>query len=123
MRLLLDTHVVIWWMDGSLAAVVSDRFRAPTSDVVVSAVSAHEIAYKVRLGRLRVPGTAAEAAELSGFSTLSISLAHADAAGRLPLHHRDPFDRLLIAQAQLEGLTIVTRDRAFAAYDVDVLPC
>jgi PIN domain nuclease of toxin-antitoxin system len=92
------------------------------NEVVVSAASVWEAAIKLSQGKLSLPGDLAWGLARSGFLTLPISVAHALAAGALPRHHGDPFDRMLIAQAQVEGLTIVTRDRRFAAYDVAVLP-
>ncbi|MFO8076747.1 MAG: type II toxin-antitoxin system VapC family toxin [Egibacteraceae bacterium] len=123
MRLLLDTHVLLWALadDPSLstaarAAIVDGRNR-----VVASAVSAWEITIKRSLGKLRTPADLAEAVAAHRFTPLAVSLEHALAVGALPDLHRDPFDRLLVAQAGVEGLTIVTRDRAIARYDVDVL--
>lgn len=123
MRLLLDTHVLLWALadDPSLstaarAAIVDGRNR-----VVASAVSAWEITIKRSLGKLRAPADLAEAVAAHRFTPLAVSLEHALAVGALPDLHRDPFDRLLVAQAGVEGLTIVTRDRAIARYDVDVL--
>ena len=92
------------------------------TDVFVSVVSAWEAAIKRKAGKLRTPDDLAAQLESKRFVPLEITLDHALAAGDLPLHHGDPFDRMLIAQAQLEGLTIVTRDRRFAAYDVALLP-
>ena len=93
------------------------------NDVLVSAVSVWEAAIKRNLGRLEVmPDDLHAELRLAAFVPLSITIEHGLAAGALPLHHGDPFDRMLIAQAQLEGLTIVTRDRRFAAYDVALLP-
>lgn len=95
----------------------------PDNEVVVSAVSVWEAAIKSALGRLSVsPGDLRAELEIVGFDSLPITDEHGFAAGALPLHHKDPFDRMLIAQAQLESLTIVTRDRRFAAYDVALLP-
>jgi PIN domain nuclease of toxin-antitoxin system len=92
------------------------------TDVFVSVVSAWEAAIKRKAGRLKMPGDLVEQLDSKRFAPLEVSLGHALAAGDLPLHHGDPFDRMLIAQAQLESLTIVTRDRRFAAYDVALLP-
>jgi PIN domain nuclease of toxin-antitoxin system len=94
----------------------------PTNDVVISAVSSWEASIKVSSGKLTLPISIDDALARSRFDQLEIRHEHGIAAGGLPLHHRDPFDRMLIAQAQLEGLTIVTRDRRFAAYDVALLP-
>ena len=124
MRLMLDTHAFLWWLDGdrrlsrpARAAIADDR-----NVVLVSAASAWEIATKSRLGRL--PGAADVTGDIPGcvsrqrFESLDISLLHAQRAGRLPGDHRDPFDRMLIAQAQIEDLTLVTNERLFDQYGV-----
>lgn len=117
MRLLLDTHTFLWWDQGSLPAPVVRRIRA-ASDVYVSAASAWEIAIKAALGKIAVRGSFAAAVEDYGFDELQVSFAHAEIVRSLPFLHRDPFDRLLVAQAIAEGLTIVTRDPLVAAYSV-----
>jgi PIN domain nuclease of toxin-antitoxin system len=122
MRLLLDTHVVLWWLGDSpeLSGEVKDLLDTEPA-VFLSAVSPWEIAIKQSLGKLPGPDDLAERVRDSQFSTLPITAGHGVRAGRLPLHHRDPFDRVLIAQAQTEGLTVVTRDAQFTKYDVPVL--
>lgn len=117
MRLLLDTHTFVWWDNDELPATVGDRIRSAET-VWVSAASAWEIAIKSALGKITARGTLAAAIEDYGFDALPITVAHADAVRTLPRHHRDPFDRLLVAQARIEDLTIVSRDLAFRAYDV-----
>ena len=117
MRLLLDTHTFVWWDNDELPAAVRDRIRS-AEIVCVSAASAWEIAIKSALGKITATGTLAAALEDYGFDALPITVAHADAVRTLPPHHRDPFDRLLVAQARIEDLTIVSRDPAFRAYDV-----
>ncbi len=125
MRLLLDTHVVLWWLGRSrrLGPDAQAAISNPTSEVHVSGLSAGEIAIKKSLGRLDAPDDLPEQLAAHGFAELPLTIRHGLALAELPLHHRDPFDRLLVAQAQLEGLTIVTRDRTFDAYDVQVLRC
>ena len=119
MRLLLDTHTLIWWDDDELPRRVTDVIR--NADMVfVSAATAWEMAIKSALGKLVARGTVTEALADYGFSSLPITVRHADGARTLPSHHRDPFDRMLIVQAQIEELTIVTRDPVFARYDVAV---
>lgn len=86
-------------------------------------MSIWEIAIKRQVGKLRFDGSPADEVSGAGFRHLSITAAHAEAAGDLPPHHRDPFDRILVAQAQAEGLTLVSRDAAFNRYDVRVLGC
>jgi PIN domain nuclease of toxin-antitoxin system len=123
MRLLLDTNAFIWWIDDSrrLHAPARDAIRSPENEVVVSAVSAWEIALKVRLRKLRFDADVVEQTDVNDFERLEITFEHASAAGALPLHHRDPFDRMLAAQARHEGLTLVTDDPVFARYGVPVL--
>jgi PIN domain nuclease of toxin-antitoxin system len=122
-RLLLDTHVLLWWLaDEGLTTLAHDAVADPTNIVVVSAVSAWEISIKKALGKLAAPDDLEHQVQAGGFLPLPISIAHGVAAGQLVRHHEDPFDRMLIAQAQAEGLTIVTRDKRFANYDVALLP-
>jgi PIN domain nuclease of toxin-antitoxin system len=123
-QLLLDTHVFLWWLADSpkLKREARSAIAEASALVHVSAVSIWEIAIKARLGKVDT-GTKHLDREIAanGFSELKISAEHAQAAGNLPLHHDDPFDRMLIAQGQLEGLTIVTHDEAFSAYKVPIL--
>jgi len=122
-RLLLDTHVLLWWLEGgdALAAGARAAIGSPESAIYVSAASAWEITLKRAKGRLDSPSDVVDAIDANGFLELPITVSHAQSVGGLPPHHADPFDRILIAQAMLEGLTIVTRDPAFAAYDVPLL--
>jgi PIN domain nuclease of toxin-antitoxin system len=124
MRLLLDTHAFLWWLsdDPKLAASARDAIRDPRAIVHVSAASIWEIAIKAKLGRLRVrDGDLAAEIEANGFAELAISARHAQSAGALSRHHDDPFDRMLIAQAQLEDLVVVTHDSRFSRYGVQLL--
>ena len=122
MILLLDTHAFLWWRENDPRLGAQARKAIARADIVyVSAASAWEIAIKVALGKLRIPGSVEEAVEESRFSGLPISLGHAAAVLDLPDHHRDPFDRMLIAQARVGGMTVVTADRRFEPYDVAVL--
>lgn len=123
MRLLLDTSVLIWWLEES-PRLGKEAREAITGEyeVMVSAVSAFEIAAKVAIGKLRTPGDLAAQIVAQEMIELPITVRHGLAVGQLPLHHRDPFDRLLIAQARCEELTIITSDPAFAAYDVPTMP-
>ncbi|OFW31314.1 MAG: twitching motility protein PilT [Acidobacteria bacterium RIFCSPLOWO2_02_FULL_65_29] len=124
MRLLLDTHAFLWWLDGDRR--LSRRARGAIADehtvILVSAASAWEITTKVRIGKL--PGAVAVAADVAGclasqqFESLDITVLHAQRAGRLPGVHRDPFDRMLIAQAQIEDLPFVSNDPVFDSYSV-----
>lgn len=122
MRLLLDTHVVLWWSQQSRHLKASVRKQiAQADEVYVSAASAWEVSIKVSLGKLSVPGPLMEVVESSGFSPLPVTFAHAEAVKGLPALHSDPFDRLLVAQAQVEGLHLVTSDVVLAGYAVTVV--
>ena len=124
MRVLLDTHTLLWWLDGDrrLSRRARNLIAADDNSVLVSAVSAWEISTKVRLGKL--PGAIEVAAELpavlrqQNFEPLPITIVHALRAGNLPGPHRDPFDRMLIAQAQDEDLALVSNERVFDVYGV-----
>ena len=124
MRLLLDTHALLWWLAGdpSLTKAACDAIADEANAVFVSAATAWEISIKHHLGKL--PGATALVADISeailsqGFAELPISVRHAQAAGALPGTHRDPFDRMLIAQTNLETMTLVSMDRIFDRYGV-----
>ncbi|MGW4838640.1 type II toxin-antitoxin system VapC family toxin [Streptomyces globisporus] len=122
MRLLLDTHVILWWLADSdeLSDRVKDLLDTEPS-VHISAVSAWEIAIKQSMGKLDGPEDLAERVRDSQFTALPITAGHGVRAGRLPALHRDPFDRILVAQAQTEGMTVVTRDKWIPQYDVSVM--
>lgn len=123
MSLLLDTQVVLWWLTDD--PTLSDDIKARLDHephVYVSAATIWEVAIKQAAGKLLEPSGLPERIRDSGFTPLPIGLEHAIAAGRLPRIHRDPFDRMLIAQAQCEDLTLVTRDPHCQKYDVAVLP-
>jgi PIN domain nuclease of toxin-antitoxin system len=121
LRLLLDTHALLWWVEDhpSLGSSARERLIGGQDEVFVSAVSAMEIATKFRLGKLPEGRRMAEAFEAEvaaeGFLPLSISLGHAQRAGSLPIAHKDPFDRLLLAQAMIEGMILVSNERGFDA--------
>lgn len=124
MRLLLDTHTLLWWLDGDrrLSARGRRLIANATTEVFVSAASAWEIAIKAAAGKL--PGALDVAADISGclesqgFRPLEITVAHAQRAGGLPPLHRDPFDRMLVAQALVEGLPVLSNDAVFDAYAI-----
>ena len=123
MNLLIDTHVLLSWLadDPALPPRATSVIADPEHAVVVSAASVWETSIKQANGHLDAPDDLV-AAIADEFTTLPMTAAHAMAAGRLPAHHADPFDRMLIAQAMLEGLTLVSVDRRFADYDVALLP-
>jgi PIN domain nuclease of toxin-antitoxin system len=121
-KLLLDTHVFLWWRANDPLLHEAAISAIANADVVfVSAATAWEAAIKVSLGRLDLPGTVESGVEGSGFEKLQISFSHAEAAAALPPHHGDPFDRMLVAQAVSEGLTLITHDRRLEAYEVSIL--
>jgi PIN domain nuclease of toxin-antitoxin system len=124
MRLLLDTHTFLWWVEDSPR--LPKRFRAaiaePTNDVFVSAVTVWEIAIKRRSGRIVFSGRIAEEIRRQGFQPLSIALGHAEAVEDLPVFHRDPFDRMLVAQAMAEQMILLTVDAQILKYAPNVLP-
>ena len=130
MRLLLDTSVLIWCLEGNetrLGVAVAAAVRDPRNSVFVSSVTPWEMAIKLSLRRLNIrPNLAAwlsQELDNSGFALLPIQLEHAVRVEHLPRHHNDPFDRLLIAQAEIEGLTLVTGDRQLAAYNPRAIWC
>lgn len=124
MRLLLDTHALLWWLDGDrqLSRRARGLIASESQQVFVSAASAWEIATKARLGKL--PGALEVAADVAGciasqgFTPLEITLEHGQRAGGLPGPHRDPFDRMLVAQALTESLALVSNEELFDAYGV-----
>lgn len=124
MRLLLDTHALLWWLtdDPQLSRRARSAIADPDSEVLVSAASAWEIATKHRLGKLaignEVLGRFHELIVADGFSHLPMHHGHAIRAGSYPLHHRDPFDRMLAAQADLEGVALLTADAAFEHFPI-----
>jgi PIN domain nuclease of toxin-antitoxin system len=124
-RLLLDTHALVWWLTNNprLSSAARAAVATPSNVVYVSSCSGYEIAYKHQRGRLTValPHPLADLIRRQRFASLPITVEHAETAGRLPGPHRDPWDRLLIAQAQIEALAIVTVDQVFASYGVPVL--
>ena len=126
MRLLLDTHALIYLLEEpeQMRSGARDAIADPANEVTFSAANVWEIEIKAKTGKLVPPADDTLAAARSlPIRELAISADHARRAGRLTRYHNDPFDRVLIAQAQVEGLTVVTRDGAFEPYDVAVLPC
>jgi PIN domain nuclease of toxin-antitoxin system len=122
MRLLLDTHVLLWWLDGQpLSDAASTAIADPANEVFISSASMWEISIKSEQGKLRISDGFMQILNENAFLMLPISWGHALNAGGLPLHHRDPFDRMLVAQAQGESLTLVTRDEKVLKYDIDGL--
>ncbi|MGH3933042.1 MAG: type II toxin-antitoxin system VapC family toxin [Pseudonocardiaceae bacterium] len=124
MRLLLDSHVVLWSLHSPerLSAAAITAITDPTNSVDVSVATLWELSIKQSIGKLTVDGDLREHLMRQRFAELPVLGEHALAVRDLPLHHRDPFDRLLIAQARCEGHTLVTSDQAMTAYDVPIMP-
>jgi PIN domain nuclease of toxin-antitoxin system len=122
-RLLLDTHAALWWLSGDerFGAVAAAHLEDASSDALLSAAVVWEIAIKRSLGKLEAPDDFAPTLLGAGVRPLSVSLDHAAAVERLPWHHRDPFDRLLVAQAMVERAAIVSGDTALARYGVPIV--
>jgi PIN domain nuclease of toxin-antitoxin system len=121
-KLLLDTHVVLWWQRDDRRLNAAARRAIAQADLVwVSAVSGWEITIKIALGRLRLDEPFHVLLAADDFTELPLTLAHAGALASLPPHHADPFDRALVAQAQVEGATLVSHDRALAPYGLSMI--
>jgi len=124
MRLLLDTHSLLWALNqpGMLRSDARKAVESEDNVVYVSMASLWECAIKVSIGKLRLPDGFFQALQPAGFEMLTIELQHVEAYSKLPMHHRDPFDRVLVAQAMCEQLILVTRDEEICKYDVSVIP-
>jgi len=120
---LLDTHVLLWWLADRqrLTAEAREVIRTTRNPVWVSTASVWEMAIKCALGRLRMPGNLPEVLDRNHIALLGIDVRHALAVADLPLHHRDPFDRMIVVQARREGLVVVSRDPWIREYDVETL--
>ncbi len=123
MNLLLDTHVLLWWLDDHPS--LPEKARHHISDgnnlLFLSAAVIWEIRIKQNLGKLQIPPDFRQVLEQQPFELLAITIEHAHAVGNLPEIHRDPFDRMLIAQAKAEGFTVVTRDSVFKQYQIPII--
>lgn len=120
MNLLLDTHVLLWWLDDNPTLSIDAKAAISDSNnlVFISAAVIWEIRIKQALGKLKIPKNFRRVLEDQSFEMLDITAEHAHAIGGLPPHHRDPFDRMLIAQARIEKFVIITRDNIFKKYQV-----
>lgn len=123
MKLLLDTHTFLWWLSGpqQLSQMAATAIGDPANDVQVSVITLWEIAIKRTIGKLRAPLDLQSDVSRAGFQLLLLSVDHIVATEQLPLHHRDPFDRMLIVQAQMESASLVTRDQHFSQYNVPLI--
>jgi len=121
-NLLLDTHILLWWLSGSRRLhTAARRTIANSARAYVSAATVWEIAIKIALGKLEFRGEMTEQLVINNLLPLMVTVPHALAAGALPMHHSDPFDRMLIAQAKIESLTLMTHDVRLRDYDAQVL--
>jgi PIN domain nuclease of toxin-antitoxin system len=123
MKYLLDTHTLLWWLEDNptLSRKAKQAISSVTNSIFISAVSAWEITIKKSLKKLEAPDNLEEMIKFNSFISLPITIAHTMEIGKLPHYHDDPFDRLLIAQAQYEKLTLITRDTRIIKYDVTVI--
>ncbi|WP_295394945.1 type II toxin-antitoxin system VapC family toxin [uncultured Thiodictyon sp.] len=125
MRYLLDTHSLLWALGdpGALSRPARDVLASPATIIFVSSASLWECAIKASIGKLDLPDDFFDAIPETGYEVLPIRLSHLNEYRALPLHHRDPFDRMFVAQARAEALTLITRDPEIAKYDVALLKC
>ena len=123
MKLLLDTHILLWWLtqDRKLSQTETTIITDPDNLIFVSAATAWEIAVKKMIGKLEAPDDLPAALAANNFLELPISIEHCQKLYHLPLHHHDPFDRIMVAQAMSEGLTLMTRDIKIALYDIRII--
>ena len=123
MRYLIDTHIFIWWLtnDKKLKTSIRKIIENKENQIIASIVSGIEISVKARTRKLKLKTTVKKMFEISGFEVLNINLNHAIELGKLPLFHKDPFDRILIAQAQIENLTLITTDEKIWKYNLSLL--
>ncbi|MCJ8278578.1 MAG: type II toxin-antitoxin system VapC family toxin [Rivularia sp. ALOHA_DT_140] len=123
MKFLLDTHTLIWWLanDATLSQTARTAIANPDNLIFVSAASVWEIAIKKQIGKLNTPDDLEAQIEQNDLQPLPINISHASYIEKLPLHHKDPFDRIIISQATCEKMKIITRDKKFNVYQVDVI--
>ena len=123
MKLLLDTHILLWWLthDPKLSQAETAIITDPDNLVFVSAATAWEIAVKKMIGKLEAPDDLPIALAANSFLELPITIEHSQKLYKLPLHHHDPFDRIMVAQAMSEDLTLMTRDAKIAIYDIKII--
>jgi len=123
LNVLLDTHALIWWLEDNprLSTAARKAISNGRNQIFVSAVSVWEVAIKTAIGKLTIPGDLSTAIHANRFIELPINFTHTKAAGALPQHHNDPFDRMLIAQAQCEKLKLITHDNRIAQYAIKLI--
>jgi PIN domain nuclease of toxin-antitoxin system len=124
MKLLLDSHSLIWWAsaDPTLSDATVELISSPHNEVFVSVVSVWELGLKLARGKLRAPDNYLQLCKDNCFAILPVNLAHAEATLTLPPVHFDPFDRMLVAQCQVEKAILITRDKVMASYDIQIIP-
>lgn len=125
MRLLLDTHAMLWAMGepSLLSSAAKEAISDPANLIVVSSASLWECAIKASIGKLDLPEDFFDLIPEAGYEVMPIRISHLNVYRTLPMYHRDPFDRMLVAQARAEALALVSRDTEIAKYDVDILVC
>jgi PIN domain nuclease of toxin-antitoxin system len=125
MRCLVDTHALLWALGepSALSSTAREALSDPANVVVVSSASLWECAIKMSLGKLDLPEDFFDSIPELGYEVLPIRISHLNVYRSLPMHHRDPFDRILVAQAKAEALTLISRDPEIAKYDIEILPC
>jgi PIN domain nuclease of toxin-antitoxin system len=125
MRFLVDTHALLWALGepSSLSSAAREAISDPANLIVVSSASLWECAIKASIGKLDLPEDFFDSIPEAGYEVLSIRISHLNVYRTLPMHHRDPFDRMLVAQARAEALTLISRDPEIAKYEVDILAC
>jgi PIN domain nuclease of toxin-antitoxin system len=125
MRFLVDTHVLLWALGdpSALSREATDAIGDPSNLIVVSSASLWKCAIKASIGKLDLPEEFFDSIPEAGYEVMPIRISHLNVYRTLPMHHRDPFDRMLVAQARAEALTLISRDPDIAKYDAAVLPC
>ena len=125
MRFLVDTHALLWALGEptALASPARDAIAAPTNLIFVSTASLWECAIKASIGKLDLPEDFFDSIPEAGYEVMPIRISHLNVYRTLPMHHRDPFDRMLVAQARAEALTLISRDPEIAKYDIEILAC
>jgi PIN domain nuclease of toxin-antitoxin system len=125
MRYLVDTHALLWALSEprALSAAARDAIADPANLIIVSSASLWECAIKASIGKLEVPEDFFDSVPEAGYEVLPIRISHLNASRTLPMHHRDPFDRILVAQARAEALVLISRDPEITKYDIEILSC
>ncbi len=125
MRFLVDTHALLWALGepSALSPAARDAIADPSNLIVVSSASLWECAIKASVGKLDLPEDFFNFIPEAGYEVMPIRISHLNVYRTLPMHHRDPFDRMLVAQAQAEALTLISRDPEIAKYEIEILAC